>query len=134
MEGTEGFYLINDKYHDGAKKKKYKLNPKDTETKGKFHRYGSIMGTKIIVKIDNKEYIQALLTISTYGKKLILFHLEYFVRNWNVKLRMIYCQYLKLILSQNLCRYIWKKWLKERMKMVKGWGKIFKKNFVPYLT
>ena len=70
MEGTEGFYLINDKYHDGVKKKKYKLNPKDTETKGKFHRYGSIMGTKIIVKIDNKEYIQALLTISTYGKKI----------------------------------------------------------------
>ncbi len=48
MEGTEGFYLINDKYYDGAKKKKYKINPKDTETKGKFHRYGSIMGTKII--------------------------------------------------------------------------------------
>ncbi len=70
MEGTEGFYLINDKYYDGAKKKKYKINPKDTETKGKFHRYGSIMGTKIIVKIDNKEYIQALLTISTYGKKI----------------------------------------------------------------
>lgn len=70
MEGTEGFYLINDKYHDGAKKKKYKLNPKDKETKEKFHKYGSIMGTKIIVKIDDKEYICALLTISTYGKKI----------------------------------------------------------------
>lgn len=70
MEGTEGFYLINDKYYDGAKKNKYKLNPKDVETKDKFHRYGSIMGAKIIVKIENKEYIQALLTISTYGKKI----------------------------------------------------------------
>lgn len=70
MEGTEGFYLINDKYYDGAKKNKYKLNPKDVETKDKFHRYGSIMGVKIIVKIENKEYIQALLTISTYGKKI----------------------------------------------------------------
>lgn len=70
MEGTEGFYLINDKYHDGTKEKKYKLNPKDVETKEKFHRYGSIMGTKIIVKIDDKEYIRALLTISTYGKKI----------------------------------------------------------------
>lgn len=70
MAGTEGFYLINDKYHDGVKENRYKLNSKDKETKEKFHSYGSIIGTKIIVKIDNKEYIQALLTISTYGKKI----------------------------------------------------------------
>lgn len=70
MDGTEGFYLINDKYKEGIKKKRYKLNPKDAETKEKFHKYGSIMGTKITVKIDNKEYINALLTISTYGRKI----------------------------------------------------------------
>ena len=52
------------------KKKRYKLNQKDIETRDKFHRYGSIIGSKIVVKIGNKEYIQALLTISTYSKKI----------------------------------------------------------------
>lgn len=70
MEGTEGFYWLNNKNRDGVKKKRYKLNKKDIETKNKFHRYGSIVGSKIVVKIDSKEYIQALLTISTYGKKI----------------------------------------------------------------
>ena len=70
MEGTEGFYLINDKYWNGTRKNKYKLNQKDLETKRKFHKYGSIMGTKMVVKIDNTEYIHALLTVSTYGKKI----------------------------------------------------------------
>lgn len=70
MEGTEGFYWLNNKNRDGVKKKRYKLNPKDIETKNKFHKYGSIIGSKIVVKIDGKEYIQALLTISTYGKKI----------------------------------------------------------------
>ena len=70
MEGTEGFYLINDKYWNGVRKNKYKLNQKDKETKRKFHRYGSIMGTKMVVKIDDTEYIHALLTVSTYGKKI----------------------------------------------------------------
>lgn len=70
MEGTEGFYLINNKYWSGARKSKYKLNQKDLETKRKFHKYGSIMGTKMVVKIDNTEYIHALLTVSTYGKKI----------------------------------------------------------------
>lgn len=70
MEGTEGFYWLNNKNRDGVKKKRYKLNQKDIETKNKFHRYGSIIGNKIVVKIDSKEYIQALLTISTYGKKI----------------------------------------------------------------
>lgn len=70
MEGTEGFYLINDKYKDGQKKNRYKLNEKDTETKERFRKYGSIIGSKMTVKIDDKEYIQALLTISTYGKKI----------------------------------------------------------------
>lgn len=70
MEGTEGFYLINDKYWSGVRKNIYKLNQKDIETKRKFHKYGSIMGTKMVVKIDNTEYIHALLTVSTYGKKI----------------------------------------------------------------
>lgn len=70
MEGTEGFYLINDKYWSGVRKNIYKLNQKDIETKRKFHRYGSIMGTKMVVKIDSTEYIHALLTVSTYGKKI----------------------------------------------------------------
>ena len=70
MEGTEGSYLINDKYRSGVRKNIYKLNQKDIETKRKFHRYGSIMGTKMVVKIDNTEYIHALLTVSTYGKKI----------------------------------------------------------------
>lgn len=78
MEGTEGFYLINDKNRDGAKKGHYKLNKKDVETKKKFHKYGSIIGTKIIVRIDNKEYIEALLTISTYGKKIDAFPFRVF--------------------------------------------------------
>lgn len=73
MEGTEGFYLINDKNRDGAEQGYYKLNKKDIETKKKFHKYGSIIGTKIIVKIDNKEYIEALLTISVYGRKIDTF-------------------------------------------------------------
>ncbi len=70
MDGTEGFYWLNNKYRDGVKKKKYKLNQKDIETKNKFHKYGSIIGRKIVIEIDNKEYIQALLTISTYSKKI----------------------------------------------------------------
>lgn len=73
LEGTEGFYLINDKNRDGAEQGYYKLNKKDIETKKKFHKYGSIIGTKIIVKIDNKEYIKALLTISVYGRKIDTF-------------------------------------------------------------
>lgn len=73
MDGTEGFYLINDKNRDGAKQGYYKLNKKDRETKKKFHKYGSIIGTKIVVKIDNKEYVEALLTISVYGRKIDTF-------------------------------------------------------------
>lgn len=70
MEGTEGFYLINDKYWNGVRKNVYKLNQKDIETKRKFHKYGSIMGAKMVVKVDNTEYIHAFLTVSTYGKKI----------------------------------------------------------------
>ena len=70
MRGTEGFYWLNNKNRDGVKKKRYKLNQKDIETKKRFHRYGSIIGSKTAIRIDNKEYIKALLTISTYSKKI----------------------------------------------------------------
>lgn len=70
MEGSEDFYFINDKYKEGVKNQKYNLNNKDKETKIKFNKYGSIIGVKIVVRIGDKEYIHALLTISTYGKKI----------------------------------------------------------------
>lgn len=69
-DGTEKFYLLNDKFKDGVKKNRYKLNDKDKETRENCHKYGSIMGTKILVEIDGKEYIRAILTLSTYGKKI----------------------------------------------------------------
>ncbi len=68
--GTEDFYLINDKYKDGVKKNSYKLNRKDEETRKRYHRYGSIIGTKILVKSNEKEYIRGILTLSTYSKKI----------------------------------------------------------------
>lgn len=69
-DGTEDFYLLNNKYRDGVKKGRYELNEKDKETKKRYHKYGSIMGTKIIVKVGEKEYIRAILTLSTYSKKI----------------------------------------------------------------
>ena len=69
-DGTEDFYLLNDKYREGVKKNIYRLNNKDKETKKRYHRYGSIIGTKILVKVSEKEYIRAILTLSTYGKKI----------------------------------------------------------------
>lgn len=69
-DGTEDFYLLNNKYKDGVKKGRYKLNRKDIETKKRYHRYGSIIGTKMFVKVDEKEYIRAILTLSTYSKKI----------------------------------------------------------------
>ncbi len=69
-DGTEDFYLLNNKYRDGVKKGRYEMNEKDKETKKRYHRYGSIMGTKIIVKVGEKEYIRAILTLSTYSKKI----------------------------------------------------------------
>lgn len=38
IKGTECFYWFNNKYQDGVKKKRYKLNQKDIETRNKFHR------------------------------------------------------------------------------------------------
>jgi hypothetical protein len=69
-DGTEDFYLLNNKYRDGVKKGRYKLNKKDEETKKRYNRYGSIMGTKMIVKVSGNEYIRAILTLSTYRKKI----------------------------------------------------------------
>lgn len=69
-DGTEDFYLLNDKYKDGVKKNRYRLNKKDIETRKHYHRYGSIMGAKILVKVGEKEYIRAVLTLSTYSKKI----------------------------------------------------------------
>lgn len=69
-DGTEDFYLLNNKYKDGVKKGRYKLNRKDEETKKRYHRYGSILGTKMLVKFGEKEYIRAILTLSTYSKKI----------------------------------------------------------------
>lgn len=70
MEGTQGFYFLNDKFQDGVKKGIYKLNDKDKETEEKFHKYGSIIGIRIGIAVKDTEYIRALLTISTYGKQI----------------------------------------------------------------
>lgn len=69
-DGTEDFYLLNDKYREGIKKNRYKLNNKDIETRKRYHRYGSIIGAKILVKVGEHEHIRAILTLSTYGKKI----------------------------------------------------------------
>lgn len=69
-DGTEDFYLLNDKYKEGVKKNRYKLNHKDIETRKRYHRYGSIIGAKILVKVGEHEHIRAILTLSTYGKKI----------------------------------------------------------------
>ncbi len=69
-DGTEDFYLLNDKYREGVKKNRYKLNDKDIETRKRYHKYGSIMGAKILVKVGEKKHIRAVLTLSTYSKKI----------------------------------------------------------------
>lgn len=69
-DGTENFYYFNNKYREGLKRKRYKLNNKDIETRKRYHRYGSIIGAKILVKVSEYEHIRAILTLSTYGKKI----------------------------------------------------------------
>ena len=69
---SKRFYFLNDKFvegvcHkvDGIVKPRYTLNPKDE----KFKKHGSIAGIIFSLSIGNK-YIEALLFISTYGKKI----------------------------------------------------------------
>lgn len=70
MGGTQIFYFLNDKYEEGFKRGIYKLNDKDKETEKIYHTYGSIIGIKIGITVNEREHIRALLTISTYGKQI----------------------------------------------------------------
>jgi hypothetical protein len=72
-EHSMSFHFLNDKEKDGVKKKIYKLNQRDKDVYKETKKLGSIVGTKFNVTLDNDgkktEYIEAVLFISTYGKK-----------------------------------------------------------------
>lgn len=70
LKDPQNFHFLNDKYEEGVKERKYKLNDKDVVTEKRYHKYGSIIGLKFGVKENEIEYISVLLTISTYGKQI----------------------------------------------------------------
>lgn len=112
IEGTEDFYLINDKFKDGYKKNRYKLNIKDEESRKKCHSYGSIMGTKIVVKINDKEYICAILTLSTYGKKIDNVPLKLFRQKLEDKIE----KYILPLFAVNIESELMQLYLQEKAK------------------
>lgn len=111
-DGTEDFYLLNNKYRDGVKKGRYKLNRKDEETKKLYHRYGSIMGTKMIVKIGEKEFIQAILTLSTYRKKIDSVPFKLFREKLEEKIE----KYILPLFVANVESELMQLYLQEKMK------------------
>lgn len=110
--GTEDFYLLNDKYKDGVKKNRYKLNRKDEETKRHYHRYGSIIGTKILVKSNEKEYIRGILTLSTYSKKIDCIPFKLFREKLEEKIE----KYILPLFVANVESELMQLYLQEKLK------------------
>lgn len=111
-DGTEDFYLLNDKYKDGTKKGRYKLNEKDEETKKRYHRYGSIMGTKMVVKVGGKEHIRAILTLSTYSKKIDSVPFKLFRKKLEEKIE----KYILPLFVANVESELMQLYLQEKLK------------------
>lgn len=111
-DGTEDFYLLNNKYRDGVKKSRYKLNRKDKETKKRYHRYGSIIGTKMLVKVGEKEYIRAILTLSTYSKKIDSIPFKLFRKKLEEKIE----KYILPLFVANVESELMQLYLQEKLK------------------